>query len=132
MADARTVALDYMKAFEVKDKDKASSYLHDEGLYKGPLRSFQKADAFVKEMTTFMYIAKNVRIKKVLSDDTDVCVFWDYETVIPSIPVTPIAQWFKIEKGKIRELHVHFNPVPFIAAMENGQIEEALKSRQQK
>jgi hypothetical protein len=131
-SDARSVALEYMKAFEVKDKDSARSYLHSDGLYKGPLKSFQNADAFVKEMSVFMYIARNVRIKKVLADDTDVCIIWDYETVIPSIPITPIAQWFRIDNGKIRELHVHFNPVPFIAAMEKGEIEEALKSARQK
>ena len=130
--DAKAVALDYMKAFEAKDRERASSYLHAEGLYKGPLQSFQKADAFVKEMSNFMYIAKHVRVKKVLADDTDVCVMWDYETIIPSIPITPIAQWFKIENGKIRELHVHFNPVPFIAAIEKGEIQEALKSATQK
>ncbi|SRR6266852_881296 len=130
--DAKAVALDYMKAFEAKDREKASSYLHSEGLYKGRLQSFQKADAFVKEMSNFMYIARTVRVKKVLADDTDVCVLWDYETIIPSIPITPIAQWFKIENGKIRELHVHFNPVPFIAAMEKGEIQEALRFATQK
>jgi hypothetical protein len=130
--DAKAVALDYMKAFEAKDGEKASSYLHTEGLYKGPLQSFQKAEAFVKEMSTFMYIAKSVSVKKVLADDTDVCVLWDYETVIPSIPITPIAQWFKIENGKIRELHVHFNPVPFIAAKEKGEVKEALESLSRK
>jgi hypothetical protein len=127
-SDARTIALEYQQAFQSKDLARAKSYLHANGLFRGPLNSFDAAESFAKEMSTFMDIAKNVRIKKVLADDTDVCILWDYETVIPSIPVTPIAQWFRVEDGKIREIHVLFNPVPFIAAKEKGHIAEALKS----
>lgn len=127
-SDARSVALDYQQAFATKDLAKAVSYLHGAGRFVGPLSAFDAADAFAKEMSTFMDIAKDVRIKKVLADDTDVCILWDYETVIPSIPVTEIAQWFRIEDGKIREMRVIFNPVPFIAAKEKGHLAAALKS----
>jgi len=128
MQDAKAVALAYQEAFAAKDKAKASSYLHAQGLYKGPLNSFQTAEAFVPQMAVFMNIAKSVRNKKVLADESDVCIFWDYETIVPSIPITPIAQWFKVDQGKIREMHLHFNPVPFVAAIEKGEIAEALKA----
>jgi len=128
--DPRTVALEYMKAFEAKDIEKASSLLHTEGLYKGPMKALPTAETFVKELRVFMGITKSVRIKKVFSDDTDACIIWDYETIVPSIPITSIAEWFKIEDGKIRETHLHFNAAPFIAAIEKGEIAEALKSSQ--
>ncbi len=122
------VAVSYLKAFEAKDQGKVRSYLHDKGLYKGPLNSFESADTFVKEASVFLQIVKKVNIKKVFMDGPEVCVLWDYETVVPSIPVTPIAEWFKVEDGKIRSLHLHFNPVPFVAAMEKGDIATALKA----
>ena len=127
-ADARSVALAYQAAFAGKDLPKAISHLHGIGLFRGPLNSFDAAEAFAKEMSVFMDILKDVRIKKVLANDTDVCILWDYETIVPSIPVTEIAQWFQIEDGKIREMRVIFNPVPFIAAKEQGHLAAALKS----
>lgn len=130
--DAKKIALNYMKAFEEKDEPKMASYLHSMGLYAGPLSSLQTADTFMKEQAKFMHITRGVRIKKVFADDTDVCVLWDYETIVPSIPVTPIAHWFKIDNGKIREMHLHFNAAPFIPAMEKGEIAQALAATRQK
>jgi len=127
--DAKSIALGYQKAFEEKDLDKCAFYLHTKGQYKGPIRSFEDKDAFIKEMSNFMHIARSARTKKVFADDKDVCILWDYETTIPSIPVTPIAQWFRIDNGKIREMHLHFNAVPFVAAVEKGEMAEALKSK---
>jgi hypothetical protein len=127
--DAKAIALAYQKAFELKDVDKCASYLHTKGQYRGPLSSFEDKDAFVKEMSKFMHITKSARTKKIFVDDTDVCLIWDYETTLPSVPVTPIAQWFKIDNGKIREMHLHFNAVPFVAAVQKGEMAEALKSK---
>lgn len=129
MQDAKSIALAYQKAFEEKDLEKCASYLHSQGMFKGPLSSFESRDTFVKEMSNFMHITKSSRTKKVFADDTDVCLIWDYETTLPSVPVTPIAQWFKIDNGKIREMHLHFNAIPFAAAVQKGEMAEALKSK---
>jgi hypothetical protein len=56
-------------------------------------------------------------------------VFRDYTTIVPSIPVIPIAEWFKIESGKIKYLQLHFNPALLVAAMEHGEVAKALESR---
>jgi hypothetical protein len=122
----KDVALSYLKAFETKDLNKARSHLHFDGHYSGPMSSFRTADTFVPEMSKFMQISKSVQIIKAISEGPDVCVLWDYETIVGSIPVTRISNWFRIEDGKVREMHLYFNPVPFIAAMEKGQIAEAL------
>ena len=127
--DAKSIALAYQKAFEEKDLEKCASYLHSQGMFKGPLSAFEDRDVFVKEMSNFMHITKSARTKKVFADDNDVCLIWDYETTLPSVPVTPIAQWFKIDNGKIREMHLHFNAVPFVAAVQKGEMAEALKSK---
>jgi signal peptidase I len=127
-SDPQAVVLSYMKAFEAKDEKKSRSYLHDQGLYKGPLNSFDNADTFVKEAMVFMQITKKINIKKVFTDGGDVVVMWDYETLVPSIPVTPIAEWFKVEDGKIRSLHLHFNALPFAEAMKKGEVAAALKT----
>ena len=66
-----------------------------------------------------------------LTDGNDVCVFWDYATIVPSIPVIPVAAWLKIEADKIKYFHLHFNPAAFVAAAERGEVAKALSGADQ-
>jgi hypothetical protein len=128
-AQSQALALAYLKASERNDDVEARKMLADDGDFIGPLKSFTLADAFIKEAKLFMRLTKKIDIKKVIADGDDVCVFWDYTTHVPSIPVTPIAEWFKIESGKIKFIQRHFNAIPFVAAMERGDVAKALQSR---
>jgi len=127
----QAVALAYLKAFERKDRAEVRRLLADEGAFIGPLNSFTRADAFMEGADVFMQLTKKFDVKKVIADGEDVCVFWDYTTVVPSIPVTPIAEWFKIEAGKVKYAQLHFNAAPFLAAMERGDVAKALQSRRE-
>jgi hypothetical protein len=128
-ATAQAVALAYLDAFERKDKAEVRRLLADEGAFIGPLNSFTRADAFMEAADLFMQLTKKFEIKKAIADGDDVCVFWDYTTIVPSIPVIPIAEWFKIESGKIKFLQIHFHAAPLMAAMERGEVAKALQSR---
>jgi hypothetical protein len=128
-AQSQALALAYLKASERNDDVEARKMLVDDGDFIGPLKSFTQADAFIKEAKLFMRLTKKIDIKKVLADGDEVCVFLDYTTHVPSIPVTPIAEWFKIESGKIKFIQLHFNAAPFVAAMERGEVAKALQSR---
>jgi SnoaL-like domain len=122
------IALAYLRAVERKDRAEVRKLLADDGAFIGPLQSFTQADLFMKAADIFMQLTKKYEIKKVLADGNDVCVFWDYTTIVPSIPVIPIAEWFKIAHGKIEYLHLHFNPAPFVVAVERGEVASALQS----
>lgn len=130
--NSQAVALAYLKAFEKNNKVEVRNLLADEGNFIGPLKSFTQADAFMKEADLFVQLTKKIEIKKVLVDNHDVCIFLDYTTIVPSIPITPIAEWFKIEAGKIKFIQLHFNASPFLKAMESGEVAKALESRKEK
>ena len=100
--------------------------LVDNGRFIGPLQSFTDADAFMNEADVFMRLTKQVDIKKVLADGDDVCIFWDYTTIVPSIPAIPVAAWLTIEADKIKYFHLHFNPAAIVAAKERGEVAKAL------
>jgi len=129
-AQPEAIALAYHRAFERKDRAEVRRLLADEGAFIGPLRSFTRADAFMEAADLFMRLTRKFETKKVLVDGGDVCIFWDYTTIVPSIPVTPIAEWFKIEDGRIKSIQLHFNAAPFVAAMERGEVAAALQSHQ--
>jgi len=125
----QAVALAYLAAFERKDRAEVRKLLADEGAFIGPLKSFRQVDPFMQEADLFMQLTRRFTIKKTIADGDDVCVLWDYETIVPSIPVIPIAEWFKVEAGKIKYIQLHFNPAPIVAAMERGDVAKALQSQ---
>jgi hypothetical protein len=124
-----TIALAYLKAFERKDRAAVRALLADQGAFIGPLNSFTAAEPFMDAADVFMQLARKFEIKKVLADGEDVCVFWDYATIVPSLPVIPIAEWFKVVDGRIKFLHLHFHAAPVVAAMERGDIAKALAAQ---
>jgi uncharacterized protein YndB with AHSA1/START domain len=119
-------AVSYFEALQRKDRAAIRAMLVDDGSFVGPLQSFTDADAFMNEAEVFMQLTKKVDIKKVLADGDDVCIFWDYTTIVPSIPAIPVAAWLTIEADKIKCFHLHFNPAAIVAAKERGEIAKAL------
>ncbi|HWY97641.1 MAG TPA: nuclear transport factor 2 family protein [Bacteroidia bacterium] len=126
--DPKNIVLSYHDAFYKNDRTAVRKLLADNGTFTGPLNSFTDADKFLDSAAIFMQLAKQTEIKKVFVDGNDVCVIYDSTTIIPSIPVLPIASWFKIESGKINFFHVHFDPGPFVKAKESGDIAKAMQS----
>jgi len=116
----------YFEALQRKDRVAIRAMLVDDGSFIGPLQSFTEADAFMNAADIFMQLTKKVDIKKVLADGNDVCILWDYTTIVPSIPVIPVAAWLTIEADKIKYFHLHFNPAAIVAAKERGEIAKAL------
>ena len=122
------LVLAYTVAFERKDRAAVRRMLADKGTFKGPLQTFHDADTFLDEAELFMRLAKKFEIKKVVADGDDVAVFLDYVTIVPSLPPTEIAEWFKVGGGKIQSIHLHFDPRALIAAKERGDFARALQS----
>src|SRR6266480_2097470 len=123
-------AVAYFAALARKDRAAIRQLLVDDGDFIGPLSSFTDADSFMKAADIFTQLVKKIEIKKMLGNGGDVCVFWDYTTIVPSIPVIPVAAWLKIDADKIRYFHLHFNPASFVAAIERGDVAKALQAGQ--
>jgi uncharacterized protein YndB with AHSA1/START domain len=119
-------AVSYFEALQRKDRAAIRAMLVNDGRFIGPLQSFTDADAFMNEAEVFMRLTKKVDIKKVLADGDNVCIFWDYTTIVPSIPAIPVAAWLTIEADKIKYFHLHFNPAAIVAAKERGELAKAL------
>jgi hypothetical protein len=126
--DPKTLVLAYHNAFYRNDREAVRKLLMDNGIFMGPLNSFTDADTFLDSAGIFMQLAKTTEIKKIFTDGNDVCVLYNSTTIVPSIPVLPIASWFRVESGKINFFHVHFDPSPFVKAKENGDIAKVLQA----
>jgi hypothetical protein len=125
---SKETALAYFSAFESKDRTAVRAMLADRGSYIGPLSSFDRAETFQEAADIFMRIARGWKIKGVLAEGDEVCILCDYETLIPSVPVIPMAQWYRIEAGKVAFLHLHFDPSGIVAATGSGELARTIAS----
>ncbi|HEX4852049.1 MAG TPA: hypothetical protein VFV08_14640, partial [Puia sp.] len=127
MSTATTqIVLAYHHAFYKNQRTKVRQLLADKGSFNGPLNSFTDPDQFLDAAAIFMRLTIKTVIKKVFVDDTQACIIYSSVFSVPSIPVLPIASWFKVAAGKIYFFQVHFDPTAFLLARENGDIAKVL------
>jgi hypothetical protein len=125
--NAKEVALAYHHAFYANDRASVRKLLADRGSFIGPLSAFEDPDKFLDAASIFMKLTANTEIKSVVSEGNDVCILYDSTLKVKSIPTLPLATWFKIEEGKIKFFHVHFDPTSIVAAMASGDLNKALQ-----
>ena len=127
-SNTRELVLAYHHSFHQGDRAAVRKLLKDDGAFIGPLNSFNNADTFLDGAAIFMQLTKKVETKELIVEGDNACLYYDYTTIVPSVPVIPIASVFRIEAGKIKLFHTHFNPIPFVKAKENGDVAKALGS----
>lgn len=131
ISDPKELVLAYHQAFHRGDRALVRNLLADGGQFIGPLNSYSNADAFLDGAAIFMKLSRGSEIKQVVAEGNNVCVLYDYVTIVPSIPPIPIASWFRVDSGKIILFHTHFNPIPFLKAKESGAVDRALQEQKE-
>jgi len=126
------IILAYHRAFYSNKRGAVRKLLADKGSFNGPLNSFTNPDLFLDSAAIFMKLTLKTVVKKIFVDDNQACILYDSAYSVPSIPVLPIASWFKVESGKINFFRVHFDPSKFLIAEENGDIAKALAAHENK
>jgi ketosteroid isomerase-like protein len=116
MADAARVAEDFFAAWTGKDFDRARSLLHDDLSFRGPIDSFDDADAYMGAIRGLSQIVTGADKRKVFVDGDDVCVIYDLET--GPVPSAPTAEWYRVRDGRIASIQVFFDARPFAPLFE--------------
>ena len=111
-SDARKVVDAYRKAWDKGHWTKARELLHDDLSFAGPIDTFDNADDYLAAIQGLSQIKKGTKTHKVFVDGNDVAVFYDLLVVLP-VGSAPVAEWFRVSRGKIRQIQVIFDARPF-------------------
>jgi SnoaL-like domain len=112
---AREVVEQYFELWSRKDYEGSRAYLADDLNFKGPFDTFQRADDLIAALSRLGPIVKEIRMRKMFSEDRNVCVVYDMVTSTVSGTVT-IAEIFEVgSSGKITAIMAFFDPRPFVA-----------------
>jgi ketosteroid isomerase-like protein len=116
MTDAARVAESFFAAWTGKDFERARALLHDDLSFRGPIDSFDDADAYMRAIEGLSQIVTGADKRKVFVEGNDVCVIYDLRTA--PVPSAPTAEWYRIRDGRIASIEVFFDARPFAPLFE--------------
>jgi hypothetical protein len=112
MAKPKEIVLSYQDAIGRKDFQAARKLLSDTLDFRGPLETFHQADDFLHAIQKLSAIVEGVDILKVFEEGNDVSLFCDLKT---RVGTSFVAEWYKVNDGKIASMRVAFDARPFAA-----------------
>jgi predicted ester cyclase/limonene-1,2-epoxide hydrolase len=104
------------------DWDGARRLLADDLTFSGPFDTFSRADDYLAAIRGLAEIIETVHVQRLFVDGDDVCVLYDMVTRTPA-GTAPIAEWHRVDAGRISAIRAYFDARPFAAVREAGAIE---------
>src|SRR5437588_8500816 len=106
--DLTAIVSSYFDAWRKRDPEAVRALLADNATFTGPLGQSANADEYRDAIGRMFAITTDVVIDKMLADDHDVLTWFELHTSIS--PPTPVANWSRIENGKIIRVRATFDP----------------------
>ena len=110
LADTKTLATTYFRAWKEKDFDTLRSILGDDVTFRGPLGRADGAEECVAGLRGMSQMVTDIVIRKMFVDGPDVLTWYDLHTT--KAEPTPTANWSHVEDGKITRIEALFDPRP--------------------
>lgn len=111
---ALATALAYHRAWTAGDMDTALDHVADDVACDAPVGRLDGVDALRDYMGPFARMAERVRLLAAFGDDAQAVVV--YDTVTPLVPSAPGAEVVTVEDGRITQLRLIFDRLPFAQA----------------
>jgi hypothetical protein len=108
---ALETALAYHRAWTNRDMDLAMSFIADDIVCHAPAGTLHGAQAFREFMEPFTRILTSSGLIAAFGDDEHALVMYDTSTV--PVPDAPGAEWVMVVDGKIRQMTIIFDRLPF-------------------
>jgi ketosteroid isomerase-like protein len=107
----------YFDAWTSKDFETARSLLQDDLSFRGPIDTFDNADALIESIKGLSQIVERAERRGLLADGDQVAVVYDLHT--GPVGTAPVAEWYTVRDGKIASMQAFFDARPFAALFEH-------------
>jgi SnoaL-like domain len=108
--------MSYIRALDSQDYDGALQHLNDRVRIRGPAgETFGKPLDFIEMLRKYH---GKYDVKKVFSDEEDVCVLYDLRTTGPTVFM---SSWYQVRDEKIISIQTVFDPRAFGQPPAKGQ-----------
>ncbi|HEX3538684.1 MAG TPA: nuclear transport factor 2 family protein [Stellaceae bacterium] len=116
MAGSAEIVAAFQQAMSQGDFAVARKLLRDDVSFVGPIGSFGDADSLLAALRALQANVESADIRKVFADGQDVCVVFDLAFKQPRHTAL-IAEWHKVEDGRIAMMRAMFDARPFDAML---------------
>ena len=107
-SDSEDTVMSYIRALDGQDYDGALKYLHEGVRIRGPAgETFGKPYDFIEMLRRYH---GRYDVKKVFSEEDDVCVLYDLKTTGPTVFM---SSWYQVKENRIVSIHTVFDPGAF-------------------
>jgi ketosteroid isomerase-like protein len=108
------IALAYYQAWTSHDFDRAMTYVAEDIVCHAPAGRYEGAEAFRGFMGPFVQIVTRSHLIAAFGDDKTALLMYDADTV--PVPDAPGAECVTVTNGKISQIKIIFDRLPFDAA----------------
>jgi quinol monooxygenase YgiN len=117
---AADVLRKYYAAAVKKDIGACRGLLNDDDfLFRGLFKTYRNPDDYLADFRQLLQITARLEVKKIIAQAIDVVVLFELETTASVAATTLVAEWHRVENGKICRVQSVFDGRPF-AAMFGG------------
>ena len=113
--DPASIVRKFLEALGAKDFEALRGLIGEGVGFKSPMEVHEGAASFMRAMRNLGPMIERVNVMKIFVDDADVCAIYDFVTNQPSIGVTPCAEWYRVDEGKIKSMELFFDARPYEA-----------------
>lgn len=113
-ADSRQIVLDFIKAMNDFDYEKARTFVMDDFNFVGVLGTRNGAEAYFNDMQKMKF---SYNVLKSFADGNDVCLFYDIDMGGKAIFC---CGWYQLQNDKIKSFRVVFDPRPLLEQPKNN------------
>jgi hypothetical protein len=118
--DPASIVRKFLEALGAKDFEALRGLIDDGVSFKSPVEVHEGAASFMRSMRNLGPMIERINVTKIFVDDADACAIYDFVTNQPSIGVTPCAEWYRVEDGKIKSISLFFDARPYEALFKSG------------
>ena len=104
----------YFDSWRTKDFESLRAILADEATFNGPLGTAANADECVRGIEGLSRITTDIVVKRLWADGPEVLTWFELHTTIA--PPTQVANWSRVQDGRIVHIQVTFDPREMLAA----------------
>ena len=107
MTDAAAAAATYFDAWQERDFSRLRSVLADDVDFAGPLGRVKGGDDCLRSLQGLAQIMTGLEVRRVFHDGSEVLTWYDLATSVAA--TVPVANWMRVEDGKITRIRVAFD-----------------------
>jgi limonene-1,2-epoxide hydrolase len=117
MSNANEIVAAFQQAMGRGDFGAARNLLRDDLSFRGPIGTFDDADALMEALKKLQGFVERADTRKIFIDGCDVCVLFD---LITNKGAALVAEWYRVEAGKIAMMRAMFDVRPFAAIFDDA------------